>query len=187
MLTKLLSFLGQGKDPAEARALYAAIVAQSRQAAFYQHLGVPDSLDGRFDMIVLHAYLVLRRLRTMGPAGEPLSQALFDLIFADMDANLREIGVGDLSVGKRIKAMAQAFFGRVAAYDAALDGSDGAALEAALRRNLYGTRPDIPEGVLPAMARYLAGADRDLKAQPDSDILLGKLTFLPAPVPQPGD
>ncbi|WP_374466727.1 ubiquinol-cytochrome C chaperone family protein, partial [Ferrovibrio sp.] len=92
-------------------ALYRAIVAQSRQAGFYREHGVPDSLDGRFDMIVLHSFLVMRRLRRIGAAAEPLSQQLFDLMFADMDSNLREIGVGDLSVGKKVKAMAQAFYG----------------------------------------------------------------------------
>src|SRR5262249_7437053 len=82
------------RDPAEAaaRALYARVVEQARLADFYRDAGVPDTLDGRFDMIVLHAFLVLHRLKQEGQAQGPVGQALFDLMFADMDASLRELG-----------------------------------------------------------------------------------------------
>jgi len=121
MLNRLISlFAGKQHNPA-AVALYKCIVEQARQPDFYTHHGVPDSLDGRFDMIVLHTFLVMRRLRTIASqAAGQLSQDLFDLLFADMDSNLREIGVGDLGVGKRVKKMAQAFYGRVEAYEAGL-------------------------------------------------------------------
>src|SRR5450432_4115159 len=125
-------------DPnaAPAARLYDAIVSQARQPDFYAAGGVPDSIDGRFEMIVLHAYLVLRRLRGAGEVAEPLAQALVDRLFADMDASLREMGAGDLGVGKRVKRMATAFYGRVAAYEA---GDKRGDMAEALARNLFGT------------------------------------------------
>ena len=122
--------------------LYTAIIEQSRQPVFYTQAAVPDSLDGRFDLIVLHAFLVMRRLNRIPAdqmtAARALSQALFDLMFDDMDQNLRELGAGDMSVGKKVKHMARAFYGRVAAYEDGLNGDDGV-LGSALLRNLYGT------------------------------------------------
>ena len=97
---------------------------------FYQALGVPDTLDGRFDLVALHVFLLVHRLqRAPGPA---LAQAVFDAMFSDMDNNLREIGVSDLSVGKRVRAMWEAFHGRSKAYASALEAADGSALAAAL-------------------------------------------------------
>ena len=111
------------KPPAPPRGtietIYGMIVTQAREPLFYQDLGVPDTVNGRFDLLVLHLWLVLRRLRAVeGAAG--LSQALFDRFCNDMDANLREMGVGDLIVPKRMQAFGEAFYGRVAAYDLAL-------------------------------------------------------------------
>lgn len=102
--------------------LYAAIVAQARSESFYRDCGVPDTVDGRFDLIVLHTYIVLDRLRAEGEAGRKLSQQLFDTLFDDMDRSLREMGVGDLSVGKHVKRMASGFYGRMKAYDEARAG-----------------------------------------------------------------
>jgi cytochrome b pre-mRNA-processing protein 3 len=99
-------------------AIYGTIVAQAREPLFYRDLGVPDTVNGRFDVLVLHLWMVLRRLKpTKGGAG--LSQALFDCFCDDMDANLREMGVGDLTVPKRMRAFGEAFYGRAAAYDLA--------------------------------------------------------------------
>lgn len=120
-----------------AQLLYVAVVAQARQRAFYSDMGVPDSLDGRFEMIALHVALVERRLRAL---SSPLARALCEALFADMDRSLREMGAGDMGVGKRVLAMAQGFYGRAAAYDAAL--GDAVLLAATLRRNVYGTLPD---------------------------------------------
>lgn len=157
--------------------LYVAVVEQARRPEFYERMGVPDSVDGRFDLVVLHAFLVMRRLRAAGEGGKPLSQALFDLMFADMDQNLREMGVGDLSVGRKVKQMAKAFYGRVAAYEAALD--DGARLEEALARNLYGT-VDRPEtGHVAAMARYLRAQHDHLASQPLETLSAGRVAFAP--------
>ena len=100
-------------------AIYGMIVTQAREPLFYRDLGVPDTVNGRFDLLVLHLWMVLRRLQpTEGGAG--LSQALFDRFCEDMDANLREMGVGDLTVPKRMQAFGEAFYGRTAAYDLAL-------------------------------------------------------------------
>ena len=116
--------------------LYTEIVRQARQPDFYNKLGVPDTYNGRFDLIALHAFIIMRRLKSIGKNGETLSQALFDCMFIDIDKNLREMGVGDLSVGKKIKNLAAAYYGRVKAYEDALLETDEF-LEAAFKRNIY--------------------------------------------------
>jgi cytochrome b pre-mRNA-processing protein 3 len=116
------------------QAIYGMIVTQAREPLFYQDLGVPDTVNGRFDLLLLHLWMVLRRLREAA-GGVQLAQGLFDHFCADMDANLREMGVGDLAVPKRMQAFGEAFYGRSAAYDLALtDGCD--ALAQALGRNI---------------------------------------------------
>src|SRR6266446_1207989 len=100
-------------------AIYGMIVTQARERLFYRDLGVPDTVNGRFDLLVLHLWMVLHRLKSMEGAAD-LSQALFDHFCDDMDANLREMGVGDLTVPKRMRAFGEAFYGRPAAYDLAL-------------------------------------------------------------------
>jgi len=99
--------------------IYGMIVTQAREPLFYRDLGVPDTVNGRFDLLLLHLWLVLRRLQPI-EGGAEISQALFDCFCEDMDANLREMGVGDLAVPKRMKAFGEAFYGRTAAYDLAL-------------------------------------------------------------------
>lgn len=180
MLKKIGSLFAPDRTKTLAVALYRAVVAQARQPHFYRAHGVPDTLDGRFDMIILHAYLASRRLKAISTEdSQKLNQALFDLMFADMDSSLREIGVGDLSVGKKVKAMAQAFFGRVDAYDVGLAEVGDDRLAEALQRNLFGTVNPQPEQAL-AMAAYIRRADRHLAAQADSEILAGNIDF---PVP----
>jgi cytochrome b pre-mRNA-processing protein 3 len=100
-------------------AIYGMIVTQAREPLFYRDLGVPDTVNGRFDLLVLHLWMVLRRLKAV-EGGAGLCQALFDRFCDDMDANLREMGVGDLVVPKRMQAFGEAFYGRTAAYDLAL-------------------------------------------------------------------
>jgi cytochrome b pre-mRNA-processing protein 3 len=115
-------------------AIYGMIVAQAREPLFYQAMGVPDTVNGRFDMVLLHLWMVLRRLRPV-EGGADLSQALFDHFCGDMDANLRELGVGDLTVPKRMQKFGEAFYGRATAYDLALDAG-GEPLAQALCRNI---------------------------------------------------
>jgi cytochrome b pre-mRNA-processing protein 3 len=177
MLNRLTSFFGKSPANDFAVALYREIVTQARQPAFYRDHDVPDSLDGRFDMIVLHAFLVMRRLKRIeGAAAQRLSQQLFDLLFADMDSSLREIGVGDLGVGKRVKKMAQAFYGRIEAYETGLSAAHHEVLADALRRNLYGTVEASPTAIA-AVAAYLRHADRHLAEQPDAGLVAGHIEF----------
>jgi len=167
---------------AVAPTLYLAVVEQARIPEFYTDCGVPDTVDGRFDLIVLHAFLLFRRLKDEGPAGEAVSQAVFDTMMSDMDRNLREMGVGDLGVGKRIKKMAYAFYGRLKVYDRELDPAtrDDAGLTEALRRNLWGAA-QAPEVGLAAIAAYVRRATEVLAAQPADALLAGQVAFPEAP------
>lgn len=114
-------------------AIYGMIVTQAREPVFYRELGVADTVNGRFDLLLLHLWLVLRRFRSAEGAAD-VSQALFDHFCADMDANLREMGVGDLTVPKRMQAFGEAFYGRAGAYDAAF--ADDEAFAKALCKNI---------------------------------------------------
>src|SRR6185436_12245430 len=116
---------------------YMALVTQARRPEFYESLGVPDTLDGRFDLIVLHASLYVKRMRAAGPAGQDLAQAVFDSMFDNLDQSLREMGVGDVTLAKKVRAMISAFYGRAVAYDAALADGNKATLAEALVRNIY--------------------------------------------------
>ncbi|HYM30206.1 MAG TPA: ubiquinol-cytochrome C chaperone family protein [Candidatus Cybelea sp.] len=165
--------------------LYAAVVGQARRPEFYAAVGVPDTLDGRFELIALHVFLILHRLKSEGEPGQTLGQALFDTMWSDMDQNLREMGAADLGVGRRIKAMATGFYGRTAAYDAALRQDDTAVLSEALRRNLYGTvsPADID---LDRMTAYVRDQVRHLASQPRDSLAAGKVGFTPAPATRMG-
>ena len=172
-------------DPQQnaAEALYDAIVAQARKPAFYGACGVPDTLDGRFELIVLHSFLALHRLKKNGAEAADFAQLLFDVLFRDMDRSLREIGVGDLSVGKKVRSMAEGFYGRVEAYERGLEAEgqgDGATLEAALGRNLYGTAEPSP-AQLTAMAGYLKRESKALAAQATAALVAGEIAFGDAP------
>lgn len=155
--------------------LYEALVTQARRPEFYVAGGVADTVDGRFDMVVLHAWLTLARLRSEGVPAAALSQALYDLMFADMDQNLREMGVGDLGVAKRVMTMAEAFGGRVAAYDQGL-ADPGGSLADALRRNLYRKCKPTDEQ-LAAMAAHVRRQAAHLAGQPAEALLAGRIDF----------
>ena len=166
----------QKKERAAAEKLYAAIVRGAREPVFYERFAVADTADGRFDMIVLHAFLVLRRLKAE-PEAADLAQALFDRMFIDMDENLREMGVGDLAVGARVKKMAKAFYGRAAAYEQGL-AADGPNLEEALHRNLY-RHADVPPPALRAMATYIRSQADALSAADLKTLLAADEIFAP--------
>ncbi|SEQ63239.1 cytochrome b pre-mRNA-processing protein 3 [Devosia sp. YR412] len=155
-------------------AVYNAIVAQSRQPVFYAEWGVPDTVTGRFDMISLHMALLFRRLRAETGQQKDFSQAVFDLFFKDMDRSLREMGVGDLGVPKRIQKMGNIFFGLLAAMNEAMDRNDAPALEAVLARNIFGHN-DGPH--IATLAQYLLAEDRALATQQADAITNGTLTF----------
>ncbi|GLK82494.1 ubiquinol-cytochrome C chaperone family protein [Ancylobacter defluvii] len=137
----ILRFFRRNDGRETIQRLYGAIVAQSRDPAYYTIYGVADTIAGRFEMVLLHAFLLFHRLKDDGEAGKQLGQRVFDAFCKDMDANLREMGVGDLTVPKKMKKVASAFYGRVGVYDTAL-GTGEAALAEALLRNVYALAPD---------------------------------------------
>jgi cytochrome b pre-mRNA-processing protein 3 len=158
--------------------LYAAAVAAARDPYYYRDLGVPDTLDGRFDLVGLFAFLVIERLRDQAAPGPDLAQAVFDAMFSDMDVSLREIGVGDLSVGKRVKDMWEAFHGRSKSYQAALAEPGNEALSAALARNVWrGAAPDARSDTLAVIVRRQTAA---LSAIPLPTLARGEVKFSPA-------
>jgi len=167
-----------------AQLLYVALVTQARHANLYERLGVPDSLDGRFDSVALHAFMVLNRLkREDGAAAAALAQNLVDAFVEDMDRSVRELGVGDMGVSRRVKQMAQALYGRAAVYEEAVADADDARLSAALARNLYGTgEVPLPQTVA-AAARYVRAALATLAAQEISAIAEGRIAFPEPAVP----
>jgi cytochrome b pre-mRNA-processing protein 3 len=141
-----------------ASVLYARTAERARAPELFEACGIPDTLDGRFDALALQAALTIDRLRRE-PDGEALAQAFFDAMFRHLDLTLREIGVQDLGVGRRIKIMAEGFHGRALAYREALEGS-GQSLAEVLRRNAYGGRPPVdgdPVDRLEAYVRAEAG------------------------------
>jgi cytochrome b pre-mRNA-processing protein 3 len=156
--------------------MYGAIVGQSRTATFYSELGVPDSLNGRFDMIVIHAMLAMRRLRAESASvEEPLSQELFDYMCKDMDRSFREVGVGDMSIGKHMKKMAKAFYGRAGEYEQGMDGDDAAFIDA-LKRNVY--RASTPtDQQIQLFMQYLRAADKALATASFTDISAGRFPW----------
>ena len=158
-------------------AIYGMIVTQAREPLFYRDLGVPDTVNGRFDLLVLHLWMVLRRMRPMA-AGPGLSQALFDRFCEDMDANLREMGVGDLTVPKRMQAFGEAFYGRVAAYDLALTAGREALAQALCKNVLNGEHVDKAR----QLAVYAEAALADLAGLDEAALLGGSWRF-PSPAP----
>jgi len=166
---------GHPPEKIAAAAVHRAAVDQARSVPFYALHGVPDTLDGRFEMIILHAFLVLHRLRSL-PESQKFSQALYDVLFADMDRALREMGTGDLSVGKQVKRMAEGLAGRTRAYQDGLAGTGD--LTEALRRNLYGTVSPRDED-LAFMAAYMVRQVERLAVQDAATIIGGTVTFSP--------
>jgi len=124
--------------------LYGTIVAQARLPGFYREYGVADTVNGRFDLLVLHLSMVIDRLAEE-PGSREAGQALFDRFCQDMDHNLREMGIGDLSVPKEMQRIGQAFYGRAQAYRSALAVDGEGALVEALTRNIYESSPPTPE------------------------------------------
>lgn len=170
--------------PEQAMRVYGEILKATRREGFFRDCRVPDSLDGRFDVLCIHAFLAMRRLKAIGtPESAALGQALFDTMFQDLDAALRQIGISDVRIGKEVKKMAKAFLGRVQVYDAALAAGDAAALDAALARNVYRGEADNACGeddkalVVLRLRRYMERAAAALARQGDAAVLAGDLGF----------
>lgn len=132
---------------------YMAAQSQARLPIFYEEYNVPDTPYGRFDMIVLHCYLLIRRLNKAGE--KKLSQAIFDYMFKTLALAMREMGVGDLGVPKKMKKFMHSFNGRVTQYEKILAANDGTGLKEALRRNVYGTADDVKDADLDKMVAYI--------------------------------
>lgn len=183
ILKKLLSLtkLLKRPDTETAFAVYGSVVAQAREPAFYLDVPVPDTVDGRFEMIILHVFLLIDRLRGQGDKAAELCQQLFDTLFDDMDRSLREMGVGDLSVGKKINTMAEAFYGRAGAYQDALDNEDREELVGALTRNIFPevSAEDVSRVGIEKLADYLTANRLELARQAVDDLIVGKITFVP--------
>ena len=164
-----------GRDPRvrTIAALYGAIVAQARRPIFYLAFGVPDTPEGRFEMIALHLALLCRRLGREDEAARALSQGVFDMFCRDMDHNLREMGVSDLRVPKTMQKLGEAFYGRLDAYDRALASGRDSDLTAALARNaLNGAATGAPR-----LAAYVRAAALELDAIPIAHLRDGQASF----------
>ena len=172
----MLKLFRRNKTPDTIERLYGAIVAQARQPAFYMEFGVPDTVEGRFELLLLHTFLVCHRLKGEGETGQDLSQKVFDAFLDDMDRTLREMGIGDLSVPKRMKKIGQAFYGRTAAYDAAL-ASGPEAVREAVARNVLETEATSPKAG--ALATYVQAARDLLASQPIARFSSGEAAFPP--------
>jgi len=160
-------------------ALYGTIVAQARLPCFYREFVVPDTLNGRFDLLVLHLATVLNRF-AKDPLLRDLGQGLFDRFCQDMDDNLREMGVGDLAVPNEMKRMGEAFYGRAEAYWAALTAANEAALTETIVRNIYGGTAPV-SGAAARLAAYISGAVIELARQDTSAFLAGRIR-IPDPI-----
>jgi cytochrome b pre-mRNA-processing protein 3 len=177
LIMPLASLFRRNPYRPQAHAAYTSIVEHARAPDFFLRLEVPDTLDGRFEMIALHMFLVLNRLKAEREATEEFAQALFDAMFADLDRGLREMGATDMGVGKRVKEMAKGFYGRIAAYEKGLERDDEM-LSEALKRNLYGTVQPAPQ-TLAAMVLYVRGQAQNLARQPVESFLHDDIKFGP--------
>lgn len=176
----IFSLFRRSARPDTISALYGMIVAQARMPCFYREYGIADTVNGRFDLIVLHLALLLERL-AQDDAPRGLGQGIFDRFCQDMDHNLREMGIGDLKVPKEMRRMGEAFYGRTQSYRAALAADGDQALVAALERNIYGGSP----APAPRLAAYMREALRDLTAQSSNRLAAGELRLPdPATIPE---
>lgn len=153
--------------------LYQSIQAQALRPDFYYDGGARDNFSGRFEMTCLHGTLIFRRLRQAGAAGKALSQDVFDALFDGFDEALRDIGTGDLTVGKKIRKMGEAFYGRAKAYDDAIDAKgDETELTQALMRNL-----GLAETESERFVRYVRSVEDTLRRHTDEQLLSGEVNW----------
>jgi cytochrome b pre-mRNA-processing protein 3 len=158
--------------------IYGAVVTQARQPGFYINLGIPDTPAGRYDAVVLHLFLVLERLRT-ALRTEPMQQALIEAFVADMDDSQRELGTGDVVVGKKVRRATAGFYERARDYREALASKDAPMLEEALAR--HGLAAGTSQASS-ALATYVRAAAAALAGQEGEEVLAGRLAFPPVPV-----
>jgi len=170
MIAPLLkSVFRKDRARSQAETLYAAIAEQARAPQFFTYAGIPDTVEGRFEALALHMTLALERLRREGPECEQLTRKLQEVFFERLDSALREMGVGDLSVGRKIRGMAESFYGRYAAYREALAKDDGALAEAIARNALSTDRADKAA----TLEKYMRGADALLRNSSIDELAAG--------------
>jgi cytochrome b pre-mRNA-processing protein 3 len=178
----LMGLFGRARHERTGFLLYGEAVRTAREPAWFTELGVADTLDGRFDLVGLFAALMIQRLGSLptpdSALGAELAQAVFDAMFADMDFNLRELGVGDMGIARRVRDMWEAFHGRALAYRAPLSQGDAAALAASLARNVW--RGNAPEGAPARLAEAALREYEHLAAFSAEAWLAGRVAFLPA-------
>ncbi|WP_157014654.1 ubiquinol-cytochrome C chaperone family protein [Mesorhizobium xinjiangense] len=172
---KKLFGLGRNANQPIIDALYGDIVAAARQPELYAAWQVPDTPLGRFEMLSLHMFLFLHRVKGEEGQVRDLAQDLTDRFFAEVDDSLRALGIGDMGIPKRMKKLARMFYGRTASYGGAVDAGDVTALGEALRRNVMPESADWPQSE--ALARYTLEASEALNRQPVEDFLQGRLAF----------
>lgn len=162
----------------------AALTQAGRHPVFYAEMGVPDTVMGRFEMISAHMVLFFRRTGRGGADLRALAQDVVDAFFEDLDHSIREIGIGDMGVPKRMKKLARMFYGRYEAYDAAIEAGDRAALAVALGRNIHpGASAEAGEeraAGLDRLADHVFAVDAAFAAQDERDLMAGRLA-VPAP------
>ena len=157
--------------------LHGKIVAASRRPALYLDFGVPDTFEGRFEMVTLYAGLVMRRLTKLSGIGPELAQEIADSVFRHFDVALREIGVGDVTVPKRIKRMAEAFYGRNKAYGEGLEAPGSDRLASALARNVYGITDLAQAPMAPRLAQFVRATADALDRTPLETFAGGDVAF----------
>jgi cytochrome b pre-mRNA-processing protein 3 len=172
----------RSRGPDRIGALYGAIVAQARQPALYAEYGVPDTMEGRFDMIVLHVALFFRRVRKEPEPIRQLGQGVFDRFCADMEHNLREIGLSDVAIPREMRRVGEAYYGRASAYDRAIGAADRAALADALARNVF---TDGADAGAPRLAAYVRAAV-EMLARQECEAIAGGAVAFPDPAALPG-
>lgn len=168
-------FSSRTADDRKATDLYGAVVAAARRPHFFATCGIPDTPEGRYEVLVLHLWLLVERLKAAGASGEGLARLVMEAFVVDMDDNMREMGVGDLTVPKKVKRAAAAFYERANAYRAGIGSGHGEALQEALVRFI----PDLaahPTGSA-AVAGYVRAASSQMASQADRDVLSGSIAF----------
>jgi cytochrome b pre-mRNA-processing protein 3 len=155
--------------------IYGAIVTQARQPGFYAKMGIPDTPIGRYDMVVLHLFLVLERLRSEGPQAAKLARALIEAFVVDMDDSLRELGTGDVVVGKKVRRAAAGLYARSKDYRAALEAEEARALPEVLAR--YGLVCADDPRASAALTAYVRAAATALAEQGGGELMAGRPAF----------
>lgn len=171
----MLNLFRRSQDDPAIEALHEAAVAAARRPALYARLNVPDNPWGRIESVMLHVMLLVRRLAPSG--SQPLTHALVDRMFADFDRGLRQVGVGDLSVPKKMQGLGGDWLARIEVYGPPLDACDEAVLAAALARNVLG-EPEALDKALP-LSRHVLACEAALRLMPETDVAAGRFS-LPA-------